>query len=296
MLAEMLRASEAIIAKQIKATVATRLAEGMAYATSNGGKRIRAQLIITTALMLARSPSPAISKNAVRVAAAYECLHAYSLVHDDLPAMDDAATRRGQPACHIAFDEATAVLVGDALQCLAFEILADAATHAEAETRACLVADLARAAGVAGMAGGQMLDMLAETAGGDKPFGELETRQMQAMKTGALIGAAVVAGGRVAGADTATLTRLATLGAEVGAAFQIADDVLDVAGDAGRAGKPTQQDSNKATLVRHLGLDGARAEAGRLAQSAQSQVATLAKNEWADYLVALIGYVAVREA
>ncbi|MED5352127.1 MAG: polyprenyl synthetase family protein, partial [Pseudomonadota bacterium] len=174
---------------------ADRLAGSMRYATMNGGKRLRACLVLAAARLAAGS----LPEGAMAVAASVECLHAYSLVHDDLPAMDDSDTRRGEPSCHIAFDEATAILAGDALQTLAFELLADANTHADGSVRAALVATLARAAGLDGMAGGQMLDLEAES----RAMTLDEVRQMQAMKTGALIQYAAAAGGIHGGADAA---------------------------------------------------------------------------------------------
>ena len=154
---------------------ADRLAGSMRYATMNGGKRLRACLVLAA--------GSALPEGAMAVAASVECLHAYSLVHDDLPAMDDSDTRRGEPSCHIAFDEATAILAGDALQTLAFELLADVKTHVDGNVRAVLVAALARAAGLDGMAGGQMLDLEAE----NRAMTLDEVRQMQAMKTGCLL-------------------------------------------------------------------------------------------------------------
>ena len=159
---------------------AAQLHEAMAYAVLNGGKRMRAALVFGAARMaVGQGADAAPSEAMLRTAAAIEFLHAYSLVHDDLPAMDNAATRRGQPSCHIKFDESTAILAGDALQTMAFEILADPRTHADAAVRIQLVATLAKAAGLQGMAGGQMLDLQAET----RQFDLAETQQMQMMKT-----------------------------------------------------------------------------------------------------------------
>ena len=299
-LADMLAAVEAVITQAIGDSTNDRLRAGMTYAVLGGGKRIRAQLAIATTAMLAPSPtSPTHTQPAIRVAASYECLHAYSLVHDDLPAMDNAQTRRGKPACHIAFDEATAILVGDALQSLAFQLLADPATHPDADTRTHLIQDLASAAGTDGMAGGQMRDMLAVT----EAFDLATTRQMQAMKTGALITGAVRAGGHITQASAATMMQLTALGEAIGAAFQIADDILDEIGEADTLGKPTSQDkpAAKATLVAHLGLAAARQEAARLVASAQQQLAEIARlnpnanTAWADYLSALFDYIVHRE-
>ncbi|MCG8624090.1 MAG: polyprenyl synthetase family protein, partial [Proteobacteria bacterium] len=218
-LADMLGASEAVIKTAIGVGENMgggtggggnqQLQDGMAYAVLGGGKRIRSQLILATTAMLDAS----YTKFATRVAASYECLHAYSLVHDDLPAMDDAQTRRGKPACHIAFDEATAILIGDALQTLAFQILADPMTHPDAEVRSRLILDLTTAAGVDGMAGGQMLDMLAV----DNDFDLATTRKLQAMKTGALMTAAMRAGGHITASDDETMGGLSGVGEAIGA-------------------------------------------------------------------------------
>ena len=250
---------------------APRLAAAMAYATLGGGKRLRAGLVLGASRLAADiagkpSPSGALNADAMNVAMAFECLHAYSLIHDDLPAMDDAETRRGKPSCHIAFDEATAVLAGDTLQTLAFELLAREDTHPDGVIRAGLVTDLACASGLAGMAGGQMLDLEAET----RPFNLEETTAMQRLKTGALIRASAVAGGRVGGADASLLNALDQYADKIGLAFQIADDVLDRTVDAGQMGKPTGRDAEqgKASYVTELGLEGAQAEAERLVSEA----------------------------
>lgn len=296
-LADMLRASEAVIehAIQKKTEGKQRLQEGMGYAVLGGGKRIRSQLILATTAML----DAAQTKYATRVAASYECLHAYSLVHDDLPAMDDAQMRRGKPSCHIAFDEATAILIGDALQTLAFHILADPMTHPDAETRTRLILDLTTAAGVEGMAGGQMLDMLAV----ENDFDLATTRDLQAKKTGALIRAAMRAGGHITGSDGETLACLTAVGEAIGAAFQIADDVLDEVGEAATLGKPVSQDkpAHKATLVAHLGLEAAGEEARGLVASAEMHLGRVkeinpqADGVWGEYLSALFDYVVRRE-
>ena len=258
---------------QLKTGPAPKLAEAMAYATLGGGKRLRAGLVLGSARLAdaltgAGNVTDTSSGGAMNVAMAFECLHAYSLIHDDLPAMDDAETRRGKPSCHLAFDEATAILAGDTLQTLAFELLSHPDTHADSQIRAGLVTDLALASGLSGMAGGQMLDLEAET----RPFSLDETKAMQRLKTGALIRAAAVAGGRVGGGDAAMLAALESYADAVGLAFQIADDVLDRTVDAGQMGKPTGRDDSqgKASYVAVMGLDGARAEADRLSAEANS--------------------------
>ena len=251
---------------------ATLLRDAMAYGVLNGGKRMRAALVFGAARMaMGAQTDMAPSEAMLRTAAAIECLHAYSLVHDDLPAMDDAATRRGQPSCHIEFDEATAILAGDALQTMAFEILADPRTHSDAAIRIQLVATLAKAAGMQGMAGGQMLDLQAE----QKDFDLRQTQQMQMMKTGALMSCAVICGGIVGGASLKLLAAQTLFAQHLGLAFQIADDLLDYAGDASVMGKPAGQDANrgKAGFVALMGLDEARQAAQRMIADANAELA-----------------------
>jgi farnesyl diphosphate synthase len=244
-----------------------RLIEAMRYATLGGGKRLRPFLTIETARALGRG-----DRGPLRAGAAIECVHAYSLIHDDLPSMDDDDLRRGRPTTHRAFDEATAILAGDALQALAFEILADPATDAVAEVRAALCAGLARAIGLAGMVGGQMFDIDAE--GATAPLSIKEVALLQAMKTGALLKFSVEAGSRLAGAGAKASAALSSYGRAIGAAFQIADDILDAEGDVATLGKRAGKDAgrNKATLVGALGLDGARRELARLVDEATSAV------------------------
>lgn len=232
----------------------------MRYAL-RGGKRLRGFLVLEGARMLGVAEDRAIS-----AAAAIEALHAYSLVHDDLPCMDDDDLRRGQPTVHRKWDEATAVLAGDALQTLAFELLCDPALGS-AEVRMELVRGLARASGIDGMVLGQALDIAAETAGRSLTLDEITA--LQAGKTGALIGFAAEAGAVIAGADPAPLRRYA---AALGLAFQIADDILDVTGDEARTGKRVGKDAEagKATFVSLLGLEGARARAAELVVEAET--------------------------
>ena len=241
-----------------------RLIAAMRYATLGGGKRLRPFLTVETARALGRA-----DKGSRRAGVAIECIHAYSLIHDDLPAMDDDDLRRGRPTTHRAFDEATAILAGDALQALAFEILADPATDASAEVRAALCAGLARAIGLAGMVGGQMLDLEAERS--TAPLSVAAITQLQAMKTGALLRFSVEAGARLAGADPAASAALSAYGRAIGAAFQIADDILDAEGDAATLGKRVRKDAerNKATLVGALGVEGARRELACLVEQAE---------------------------
>lgn len=237
--------------------------EAMRYALG-GGKRVRAFLVIEGAAMLGVRED-----RAMPAAAAIEALHAYSLVHDDLPCMDDDDLRRGQPTVHVKWDEATAVLCGDALQTLAFELLCDPVLGSDS-TRIRLISALARASGAAGMVGGQALDIAAETA--PVPLSLAEIERLQAGKTGALIRWSAEAGAILAGADPAPLGRYADA---LGLAFQIADDLLDATGDAGKTGKRVGKDASagKATFVSHLGIDGARARAAALVAEAEAALA-----------------------
>jgi farnesyl diphosphate synthase len=238
-----------------------RLIAAMRHAVLAGGKRLRPFIVIETARMLGRD-----DPGVVQAAAAVELLHCYSLVHDDLPSMDDDDLRRGKPTVHRAFDEATAILAGDALQALAFEFMADPATHEDSAVRSELVLGLARAAGVGGMVGGQMLDLAAEGRYGETPLSGEDVRRLQAMKTGALLAFAVEAGAMLARADPATRARLHDFGRALGAAFQIADDLLDREASPAAMGKSTGKDraKGKATLVDVLGIEEARRERDRL--------------------------------
>jgi len=232
----------------------------MRYAVQ-GGKRLRGFLVLEGARMLGAGDGRALS-----AAAAVESLHAYSLIHDDLPCMDDDDLRRGLPTVHVKWDEAVAVLAGDALQTLAFELLTDPVLG-DAGVRLALVSGLARASGARGMVLGQALDIAAETA--PAPLTLQQITALQAGKTGALIGFSAEAGAIVAGADPAPLRAYADA---MGLAFQIWDDVLDVTGDAAKTGKRVGKDAGagKATFVSLLGLDGARARAGELVAQAES--------------------------
>ena len=240
------------------------LAEAMRYAALGGGKRFRPFLVCQSAALFGVN-----REAALRAAAAAECVHIYSLVHDDLPCMDDDDLRRGLPTVHVRWDEATAVLAGDALQALAFELLTAPALGSEAR-RIALVAGLAKASGAEGMVLGQALDIAAESAG--RPLDLDEITALQAGKTGALIVWAATAGAVLAGADPAPLGRYA---AALGLAFQIVDDILDVEGDAATVGKRVGKDDDrgKATFVSLLGLEGARRRARDLVTEAEAALA-----------------------
>jgi farnesyl diphosphate synthase len=262
-----------------------RLFAAMRYATLGGGKRLRGFLVMETAGLFAVD-----RQCAARVAAAVEMLHAYSLVHDDLPAMDDDDLRRGKPSTHKAFDEATAILAGDALQTRAFEVLAEPDTHANPEARSELVAGLAQAAGARGMAGGQMLDMLAE---GQPQTGE-QIARLQALKTGRLIQFSAEAGAMLGRAALAQRHLLAAYGRDLGAAYQIADDLLDAEGTTEETGKTAGKDAaaGKATLVAVLGVERARAQAAALAAQAAGHLDGF--DDKAAHLRQLAGYVVSR--
>ncbi len=232
-----------------------RLLEAMRYASLAGGKRLRPFLVAESAKLFSVP-----REQALMTGAALECVHCYSLAHDDLPAMDDDAMRRGRPALHKAFDEATAILAGDSLLTFAFDLLARPQTHPDSAVRIALVAELARAAGLGGMAGGQMLDLAAEGRFGQPALDESGVVTLQRMKTGALLRFAGIAGGILGQADATRRAALSRFGEAFGAAFQIADDLLDVEGDAATIGKAVGKDaaSGKATLVGLLGVEGAR--------------------------------------
>ncbi|MDM7931737.1 polyprenyl synthetase family protein [Tabrizicola sp.] len=264
---ERLAADAALIEAHLLAALAGRadqpVTEAMRYAL-RGGKRLRGFLVLEGARMLGVPEASALS-----AAAAIEALHAYSLVHDDLPCMDDDDLRRGQPTVHVKWDEATAVLAGDALQTLAFELLCDPALGS-AEVRLALVAGLARASGIDGMVLGQALDIAAETAGRALTLDEITA--LQAGKTGALIGFAAEAGAVIAGADRAPLRAYA---AALGLAFQIADDILDVTGDETKTGKRLRKDAEagKATFVSLMGLEAAMRKSRDLSAEAEAALA-----------------------
>ena len=262
-----------------------RLMAAMRHGVLNGGKRLRPFLVMESAALFGAD-----GEASLRVATALECVHCYSLIHDDLPSMDDDDLRRGQPTVHKAFDEATAILAGDALLTLAFDVLADEATALPAERRAALVLALARAAGAGGMVGGQTLDLEAERNRPD----EAGIIRLQAMKTGALIRFACEAGAIIAGAAPQDRDRLAEFGSAVGLAFQLADDLLDLTADASQMGKATGKDAaaGKATLVALHGANWARSQLHGLVKQAHELLEPY--GEQAILLKAAASFVAIR--
>ena len=240
--------------------------EAMRYAALGGGKRLRPFLVMETARLLGGR-----ADHALTVGCALECLHVYSLVHDDLPCMDDDAMRRGKPTVHRAYDEAIAVLAGDGLLTFAFELLAGEGAHADPAVRARLVAELARASGTLGMIGGQVVDITVEE--GERDLSLITS--LQAMKTGALIRFACKAGALVSGAAAHDLAAVDSYATALGLAFQIQDDVLDVEGDAQSMGKAVGKDADlgKATFVSTLGLAGAKDKARALGETAKAALA-----------------------
>jgi farnesyl diphosphate synthase len=270
-----LRSSMAAVAEEVEAVLdralpavsgpQARLHEAMRYAMLGGGKRLRPFLVVAGADLFEVSRA-----RSLRAGAAVELIHGYSLVHDDLPAMDDALTRRGRPSCHRQYDEATAILVGDALQSLAFELLTEPATHPDPEVRCTLVRGLAAAAGPAGMCGGQMIDLLAE----GQPLELPQILELQRLKTGALIGFACEAGAILGGAALPARQALLGYAADLGLAFQIQDDLLDVTGDAEVTGKDSGRDAaaGKATVVALLGVHESRRRLEALRRSASAHL------------------------
>ncbi len=240
-----------------------RLLDAMRYSTLGGGKRLRPFLVVETARLFGVE-----GEGPLRAGAALEMIHCYSLVHDDLPAMDDDDLRRGRPTAHKAYDEATAILSGDALLTYAFDVMAGEATHADASVRAALLLGLARASGLGGMVGGQALDLEAERA--TAPHEAAFVMRMQSMKTGALLLYGVEAGAILGQASAAERDALKRYGVALGAAFQVADDILDTESDAATLGKAAGKDAdrNKATLVAALGLDAAKRRRDALAEEA----------------------------
>ncbi len=270
----------------IPADPRARLYEAMRHAAIGGGKRMRPLLVQASADLFNVSRD-----SALRVGCAIECIHVYSLVHDDLPCMDDDDLRHGKPTVHKAFDEATAVLAGDALHALAFELLADPETHPDPFVRAELSLELARAAGAVGMAGGQMMDIEADKSSFDLPT----VSRLQALKTGAMIGFCVEAGAILGRMPPEGRVPLRAYARDIGLAFQIADDILDVEGDAAAMGKAARKDeqAGKATFLTLMGLDRARAQAHLLVDQAISHLHNFGTE--ADLLRAIARYVIERD-
>ncbi|XBQ15023.1 MAG: polyprenyl synthetase family protein [Oceanicaulis sp.] len=265
-----------------------RLISAMRYAALGPGKRLRPFITIECGRL-----AGADERALLRAACAVECIHAYSLIHDDLPAMDDDDLRRGRDTVHIAYDEATAILAGDALQTVAFEILADPETCANPSARCDLVLRLARASGARGMAGGQMIDIAIEA--GEETDIAVVTR-CQRMKTGALIGFCAEAGAIVAESGKDVRTALEGFAHDLGLCYQIVDDLLDVEGDETLTGKRTRKDAaqGKATFVSILGLEGARDRAARLADQAKDHLDLFGAD--ADRLREMVDYVLDRQS
>lgn len=263
-----------------------RLVEAMRYAVLGGGKRLR-PLLLTAVADMYRVDRAA----ALRAGIAIESIHVYSLVHDDLPCMDNDAMRHGKPTAHLAFDEATAVLAGDALHDFAFEVLADTATSSDPFTRAELILTLATASGSNGMAGGQMMDIVAETS----PFDLPTITRLQQLKTGALLGASVEMGAILGKVPVEGRAHLRGYARDIGLAFQIADDLLDYEGDEAAAGKALRKDAaaGKQTFVSLLGPDRAREQARMLVEQAISHLAS--HGQEADLLRDIARYIVERD-
>lgn len=265
-----------------------RLVEAMRYATIGGGKRVRPLLVCSTAALFGVSRDAAL-----RAGAAIEAIHVYSLIHDDLPCMDNDDLRHGKPTLHRAYDEATAVLAGDALHALAFEILADDATSEDPFTRSELILTLGQASGMNGMAGGQMMDMVADEDG--VVYDLHAITRLQQLKTGALLAAAVEMGAILGKVPPQGRAHLRAYARDIGLAFQIADDLLDVEGDTDKAGKALRKDEEqgKQTFVTLLGVDRARDQARMLVDQAIQRLASHGSE--ADVLRALARYIVERD-
>ena len=262
------------------------LVDAMVYATIGGGKYLRPYIVRCSAEMFGVAPS-----SSLRAGSAVEAIHAYSLVHDDLPALDNDDLRRGRPTCHRAFGEATAVLAGDGLLTLAFEILSGGATHRSAKVRLELVSALAKAAGASGMIGGQMIDLDCENRDVDFATAEKLARK----KTGALFSFATSAGAILGVADERERSALSEFGSDMGLAFQIVDDILDVEGDEAVIGKRAGKDSDagKATFISILGLEGAKSELTRVVRRATGRLERF--GDRAEALRAIVKFIAVRD-
>jgi farnesyl diphosphate synthase len=265
-----------------------RLVDAMRYSSLGGGKRLRPFLVVESAAVFGVP-----RQSALLAGAALECIHCYSLIHDDLPAMDNSDLRRGRPTLHKAYDDATAILAGDALLTIAFDIITRDEIHREPSVRLALTRALARASGVGGMAGGQMLDLAGEGRFGDRE--PVDVARLQQMKTGALLRFGCIAGAILGQASTAEYEALDDFGRALGEAFQIADDLLDVEGDAAALGKQTGQDAvlGKTTFVTQLGVEGAKRRLRDLLARADSALSMFAAR--ADVLRAAARFVAERK-
>lgn len=259
------------------------LQSAMLYGTIGSGKKLRPWLVLESSRLLGAN-----TENALQCAMAVECVHAYSLIHDDLPAMDDDDMRRGKPTAHIAFDEATAILAGDSLLTLAFEILSNEKTHPDPRIRTSLISQLAKASGGAGMVGGQMLDIAAAS----DAFNLEQTIEMQGLKTGKLIEFSSAAGSLLADSDLEITERFKNYGRAIGLAFQITDDLLDAVGHENKTGKRAGKDKEKgkSTYIDFLGVEGAREKAQALIEEAKSCLSPYGEDandlrEAADYIL-----------
>ncbi|MBI5260502.1 MAG: polyprenyl synthetase family protein [Bradyrhizobium sp.] len=265
-----------------------RLIEAMRYSSLNGGKRLRPFLVVESAAVFGVA-----RQSALLAGAALECIHCYSLIHDDLPAMDNSDLRRGRPTLHKAYDDATAILAGDALLTIAFDIITRDEIHPEAGVRLALTRALARASGVGGMAGGQILDLAGEGRFGDRE--PVDVARLQQMKTGALLRFGCIAGAILGKGSQKECQALDDYGRALGEAFQIADDLLDVEGDAAALGKQTGQDAalGKTTFVTQLGIEGARQRVRDLLAKGDSALSIFGNR--ADVLRAAARFVAERK-
>ncbi|MCR6733899.1 MAG: polyprenyl synthetase family protein [Afipia sp.] len=266
----------------------SRLMESMRYSSLNGGKRLRPFLVVESAAMFG------VARDAALMAgAALECIHCYSLIHDDLPSMDNSDLRRGRPTAHKKYDDATAILAGDGLLTIAFDIITRDEVHKDPTVRLLLTRALARAAGVGGMVGGQIMDLAGEGRFGDRE--PPDVAKLQQMKTGALLKYGCIAGALLGQAPKEQYDALDTYGHALGEAFQIADDLLDVEGDAAALGKPAGQDAaaGKTTFVTLLGIDGAKARVRDLLKQADAALAPFGAK--GDVLRAASRFVAERQ-
>ncbi|SED48871.1 polyprenyl synthetase family protein [Bradyrhizobium erythrophlei] len=265
-----------------------RLIEAMRYSSLGGGKRLRPFLAVESAAVFGIP-----RESALLVGAALECIHCYSLIHDDLPAMDNSDLRRGRPTLHKAYDDATAILAGDALLTIAFDIITRDAIHKDAQVRLLLTRALARASGVGGMAGGQILDLAGEGRFGDRE--PVDVARLQQMKTGALLRFGCIAGAILGQSSQKEYQALDDYGKALGEAFQIADDLLDVEGDAAALGKPAGADAalGKTTFVTQLGIDGAKQRVSDLLARADAALSVFGNR--GDVLRAAARFVAERK-